>query len=91
MHLIGIRCADCKATTLIEFFDGSVKTNGNSGLTPPRFALIDYSGLEGKFLRDHYGIDLGTTVSGSVLERLADGRALVTMDLLTKNALGWAL
>ena len=70
---------------------GINKTNGNANLTPPRFALIDYTGLEAKYLLSQ-GIDLGTTVSGSVLERpLADGRALVTVDLQTKNALGWAL
>ena len=70
---------------------GADKTNGNANLTPPRFALIDYTGLEAKYLRSK-GIDLGTTVSGSVLERpLANGRALVTVDLQTKNALGWAL
>jgi len=72
------------------FPDGSVKTNGNTGLTPARFALIDYTGLEAKYLLSQ-GIDLGTTVSGSVMERpLADGRALVTVDLQTRNALGWA-
>jgi hypothetical protein len=57
---------------------------------PVRFALMDYTGLTAKFLLDNH-INLGTTVSGTVLERpLADGRALVTVDLHTKNALGWA-
>jgi hypothetical protein len=58
---------------------------------PVRFALLDYTGLTAKFLKDNYGIDLGTTVSGSVSERqLANGRALVTVNLQTKNALTWA-
>jgi hypothetical protein len=60
--------------------------------SPIRFALVDYTGLTGKFLLDNYGISLGTTVSGTVLERpLADGRALVTVNLHTSNALGWAI
>ena len=65
--------------------DGNIKTNGNAdNLTPPRFALVDYTGLEGRFLLDHYGINLGTTVSGTVKERsLADGHALVTVDVHT--------
>src|SRR5215475_2990982 len=33
------------------------------------FALIDYSGQDAAFLLAHYGIDLGTTTSGSVTER----------------------
>jgi|ERR1051326_4648179 hypothetical protein len=74
------------------FADGSVKTNGNAGLTPARFAVVDYTGLEAKYLFEKYGIKLGTTVSGSVQERpLADGRALVTVDLHTENAMGWAI
>lgn len=71
---------------------GADKTNGSAQLTPPRFALVDYSGVEAKFLHDNYGVNLGTTVSGTVMERpLADGSALVTVDLQTKNALGWAM
>jgi hypothetical protein len=58
--------------------------------TPVRFALIDYTGLTAKFLQT-FGINLGTTVTGTVLERpLADGRALITVNLHTKNALTWA-
>jgi hypothetical protein len=58
---------------------------------PVRFALMDYTGLTANVLLKH-GINLGTTVSGTVLERpLADGSALVTVDLQTKNALGWAM
>jgi hypothetical protein len=59
---------------------------------PIRFALVDYTGLTGKFLFDTYGISLGTTVSGSVSERpLDDGRAEVTVNLHTSNALAWAM
>jgi hypothetical protein len=59
---------------------------------PVRFALLDYTGLTAKYLLNNHGIQLGTTVAGTVHERpLADGRALVTVDLHTKNALGWAI
>jgi hypothetical protein len=55
------------------------------------FALIDYSGKDAAFLFSHNGIDLGTTVSGTVHERpLADGRAEVSVELDTSNALAWA-
>jgi hypothetical protein len=55
------------------------------------FALIDYSGKDAAFLSAHYGINLGTTVSGTVHERpLADGRAEVSVELDTSNALAWA-
>jgi hypothetical protein len=75
----------------IGFTTGIDKTNGNVGLTPNRFALIDYAGLEAKYLLLNYHIDLGTTIKGTVMERpLADGTALVTVDVHTTNALGWA-
>jgi hypothetical protein len=71
---------------------GVGKTNGNANLTPTRFALLDYTGLEAKYLSTNFGINLGTTVTGTVMERpLADGTALVTVDVHTKNALGWAI
>src|SRR5262249_28821994 len=55
------------------------------------FALIDYSGKDAVFLLAHYGINLGTTVSGKLTERpLADGRAEVSVELDTRNALAWA-
>ena len=76
----------------LGWFTGASKTNGAANLTPPRFALVDYAGKEAKYLKDNNNIDLKTTFSGSVSERaLADGRALVTVDLQTKNALGWAV
>jgi hypothetical protein len=84
-------CFTPPARAQLGWGTGLNKTNGVANLTPPRFALIDYTGLEGKYLKDN-GFDVGTTVSGTVSERpLADGRALVTVDLHTKNALGWAL
>jgi len=84
-------CFTPPAPDQLGWATGANKTNGNANLTPPRFALIGYTGGEAKFLLTK-GIDLGTTVSGSVQERpLADGRALVTVDLQTNNALGWAI
>lgn len=56
-----------------------------------RFAAIDYAGLSARYLKDHVGLDLGTTVSGSVHERLlADGRAEVSITLHTTNAVTFA-
>jgi hypothetical protein len=76
----------------IGFTTGIGKTNGNAGLTPTRFALVDYAGLEAKYLLLSSHIDLRTTVNGTVTERpLADGSALVTVDVHTTNALGWAM
>jgi hypothetical protein len=84
-------CFTPPAPAQLGWATGPGKTNGNANLTPPRFALIDYTGLEAKFLLDNYGINLGTTVTGTVMERaLADGHALVTVDLHTRNAMGWA-
>jgi hypothetical protein len=52
------------------------------------FALVDYAGVAD----DLAGGAFGTTFSGSVTERpLADGRAEVTVRLLTKHALAWAI
>jgi hypothetical protein len=80
-------CFTPPAPAQLGFGTGPGKTNGQANLTPPRFALIDYTGLEAKYLKDHHGIDLGTTVSGTIVERaLADGQAMVTIDLQVKNA-----
>jgi hypothetical protein len=85
------QCYAYPAPDQLGWGTGADKTNGNANLTPPRFALIDYTGLQAKYLLTTHKINLGTTVSGSVMERpLADGRALVTVDLQTSNALGWA-
>src|SRR5437016_1956309 len=52
-----------------------------------RFALIDYTGQDAAFL----GLNLGTTTSGSISERLlSDGLAQVTVTLHTHNALAFA-
>lgn len=52
------------------------------------FAVVDYMGVQAAALLAGGGADLGTQVSGSVLERpLADGRAELTVTLHTTNAL----
>jgi hypothetical protein len=55
-------------------------------------ASVDYAGLANRSIEARSpGFSLGTTFSGSVVERaLADGRAAVTVMLLTKNALSFA-
>jgi hypothetical protein len=56
-----------------------------------RFALVDYSGKDVEFLSSHYGINLGTTESGTVTSHvLADGRVEWNVELDTDNALAWA-
>ncbi len=56
----------------------------------PYFLSMDYAGLADDWLTAN-GMPLGTTFSGSISERaLPDGRAEVTVTLLTRNALAWA-
>lgn len=83
-------CWTAPAPTQLGWGTGNGNTNGVANRTPGRFAMIDYTGGAAQYLLTQ-GINLGTTVSGSVKERpLADGRALVSVDLTTNNALGWA-
>jgi len=56
------------------------------------FAAIDYTGSAGAYLAGHGGPVIATQVTGSVSERpLDDGRAEVTVNVFTKNALTWAV
>jgi hypothetical protein len=56
-----------------------------------QFARVDYTGQDAAFLLAHYGINLGTTTSGTISERvLADGTAEDTVNLHTHNAFAWA-
>ena len=56
------------------------------------FASVDNLGLVSGYLASHGGPDLGTQVDGTVMERpLADGRAEVTVNLHTTNALTWVM
>jgi len=56
------------------------------------FAAIDYTGSAAAYLAGHGGPVIATQVTGSVSERpLDDGRAEVTVNVFTKNALTWAV
>jgi len=62
-----------------------------STVSDGRFGAVDYAAKDAAFLSANFGINLGTTVSGNVHERtLKDGRAEVSVELDTKNALAWA-
>jgi hypothetical protein len=61
--------------------------------TTGQCALIDYAGLANEYLKSQSGgkIDLGTTFSGSVKERvLNNGGALLDIHIVTTNGLSWA-
>lgn len=56
-----------------------------------RAAAVDYAGVAARYLKAH-GVDLHTTMTGSVVERpLASGKVEVTVNLHTKNALSWVI
>jgi hypothetical protein len=67
------------------------------GWTDPkteRFALVDYTGFANKWIKEQSSgtISLGTKTEGKIIERrLHDGRAEVTVQLHTKNALTWVM
>lgn len=55
------------------------------------FTLIDYAGLANQWLIDQGKPDLGTEVTGTVVEKARrDGSAEVSVTLKTRNALAWA-
>src|SRR5262249_5070639 len=55
-------------------------------------ARVDYTGQDAAFLLANYGINLGTTTSGTISERiLPDGTAEDTVNLQTHNAFAWAV
>lgn len=55
-----------------------------------QFASIDYAGLAAAWLHANGGADVGTEVSGTVVERkISDGRVVVTVVLHTTHAITW--
>src|SRR5262249_27682694 len=55
------------------------------------FGLVDYAGFANEYIKQRTGTSLGTAVSGTVTEcARADGTALISVDLTTENALGFA-
>lgn len=78
---------DAQGTTSPKFFPPVANYVGWTDNPATLFALIDYAGLAD----DYLGGQLGTQVTGSVTEtELPDGRAQVTVNLFTTNALGFA-
>jgi hypothetical protein len=64
------------------------------GSTPSdstRLLLVDYAGVEARWLKQNYGIDLHTTVTGFVTETPIGSSGLmeVSLDLEATNALTW--
>jgi hypothetical protein len=65
--------------------------NFDTSVSGEQIARVDYTGQDAAFLLAHYGINLGTTTSGTISERvLADGTAEDTVNLHTHNAFAWA-
>lgn len=61
-----------------------------AGVQPPYFASVDYAGLANGWLVANGHDSLGTTFGGSITERpLRDGRAQISINLNTRNALTW--
>jgi len=59
--------------------------------TTNRLMVIDYSGKVNDFIVSHGGASVGTTVSGTIIERpLKDGTAEVSVMLHLQNAVVWA-
>lgn len=59
--------------------------------TNHRYLFIDYAGKMNQYIVTHGGTDLGTTISGTILERpLSDGKAEVTVILHIENGLTFA-
>lgn len=55
------------------------------------FALVDYAGLANKYIKNQTGHSVGTKVNGFIIEcALSDGRAQVTVNIITTKALGFA-
>lgn len=74
-----------------QFFPQVKDYVGWAGDNGVNFALIDYAGLANKYIKANGGPSLGTKVNGFIIEcHLPDGRAKVTVTLLTTKALGFA-
>ncbi len=77
-----------------NFFGWTNNAVGQGQITPTRLASVDYAGLAESYVRAASGgtRSLGTQVSGTVSEQpQADGTALVTVTVHTRNALCWVV
>lgn len=102
--LVGDSCVHATSRPLSHFLDVQGTLNDPPQFFPPvrdyvgwaggngiNFALVDYAGLADKYIKAQTGNSIGTTVNGFVLEcTLPNGRAQVTIKLLTTKALGFA-
>lgn len=66
-------------------------SNKKDDPVPIYFTLIDYAGLANQWLIGQGKPDLGTKITGTVVEKARrDGSAEVSVTLKTRNALAWA-
>ena len=99
--LVGTNCLQVTTRPLSDFLDAQ----GTTGkFFPPvkdmlgwtdgkfvNFGLVDYAGLANAYIEQTTGTSLGTVVSGTVTECARDdGTAMISVDLITENALGFA-
>ena len=74
-----------------QFFPVVKDYAGWAGGDGVNFALVDYAGLANKYIKANSEHSIGTKVNGFVLEcALPNGKAQITVQLLTKKALGFA-
>jgi hypothetical protein len=104
--LVSTNCVQVTTRPLSDFLDAQGTTSkffppvkdmvawtGSPSGNPPviNFGLVDYAGLANAYIENTTGTSLGTDVSGTVTEcARADGTALISVDLHTENALGFA-
>lgn len=99
--LVSTHCSQVTTRPLSDFLNAQGTT---SRFFPPvedmlgwtdgpliNFGLVDYAGLANAYIEKTTGTSLGTEVSGTVTECARDdGTALISVDLNTENALGFA-
>lgn len=86
----GTFCFDDGAGGCILFEPPLQNFLGQSDPARDLAGAVDYAGIANQYIIDNGGTSLGTTFSGTVVEKpLADGRADVRVNLHTKNALTW--
>ena len=100
-QLVGKHCVHVTTRPLSDFLDAQGTT---SVFFPPvldmlawtdgqfvNFGVVDYAGLANAYIEANTGTSLGTSVSGTVIECARDdGKAMISVVLSTKNALGFA-
>ncbi|HEX5045166.1 MAG TPA: hypothetical protein VFV75_19885 [Candidatus Polarisedimenticolaceae bacterium] len=89
----GTYCIDDGGGGCVLFVPPVPNFFGSFALKDGRLGSVDYAGLaNGLLCPDGHVTDFGTAFAGTVTERrLKDGRAEVTVNLVTKRALAWAV